>query len=184
MPEEKITVCERSFDVLRLLGHGKGGYSCLVADSAGEYVAKRIHHEPCEYYSFGDKLEAELRDYSRLAALGVPMPKLLAADRQREIILKEYIVGETVYELVLRGALPPELISQMNGICARLYAANTNIDYFPTNFIPRGGTLYYIDYECNDYMPEWSFESWGVKYWSQTAEFLRYAAERGDVRPV
>ena len=29
---------------------------------------------------------------------------------------------------------------------------DTNIDYFPTNFVVQEDKLYYIDYECNDYM--------------------------------
>lgn len=33
------------------------------------------------------------------------------------------------------------------------------------------------DYECNDYMEEWNFENWGVKYWSKTSDFLKYAEE-------
>ena len=34
--------------------------------------------------------------------------------------------------------------------------------------------LYYIDYECNDYMEEWNFENWGSRYWSRTEEFEAY----------
>ena len=34
--------------------------------------------------------------------------------------------------------------------------------------------IFYIDYECNDYMEEWNFENWGIKYWSKTPEFLKY----------
>ena len=52
--------------------------------------------------------------------------------------------------------------------------AGLNIDYFPTNFVVQSGLLYYIDYECNSYMDEWSFENWGVKYWSKTPEFEEY----------
>lgn len=59
-------------------------------------------------------------------------------------------------------------------MCVYLYAANTNIDYFPTNFVVQEDKLFYIDYECNDYMEEWNFDNWGMKYWSQTKEFLEY----------
>ena len=58
-----------------------------------------------------------------------------------------------------------------------LYRAKTNIDYFPTNFILQNDVLYYVDYECNDYMDEWNFENWGIKYWSKTPEFIKYAEE-------
>ena len=60
---DRLTVDESRCTVLRLLGHGKGGYSYLVRDEAGrETVLKQIHHEPCSYYAFGDKLAAELFD--------------------------------------------------------------------------------------------------------------------------
>jgi len=59
LPKE-LSVNGASYTVKKLLGKGKGGYSYLVTDGAGEYVLKQIHHEPCEYYQFGDKLAAEL----------------------------------------------------------------------------------------------------------------------------
>ena len=173
-----MEVNERDYTVLSLLGHGKGGYSYLVTDGQNRYVLKQIHHEPCSYYTFGDKLQSELRDYERLKALEVPMPQLLAVDRARERILKEYIPGPTVYELVKEDRMEPTYLAQIRDWCSRLYAANTNIDYFPTNFIVRDGRLWYVDYECNDYMEQWDFEHWGVKYWSQTPEFLQDAARR------
>ena len=50
---------------------------------------------------------------------------------------------------------------------------NLNIDYYPTNFIvDSNGVLFYIDFECNNYMEEWNFENWGIKYWSKTQEYL------------
>ena len=173
-----MEVNERDYTVLSLLGHGKGGYSYLVTDGQNRYVLKQIHHEPCSYYTFGDKLQSELRDYERLKALEVPMPQLLAVDRARERILKEYIPGPTVYELVKEDRMEPAYLAQIRDWCSRLYAANTNIDYFPTNFIVRDGRLWYVDYECNDYMEQWDFDHWGVKYWSQTPEFLQDAAQR------
>ena len=44
----------KEFEVIRLLGKGKGGYSYLVTDGEKQYVLKQIHHEPCAYYTFGD----------------------------------------------------------------------------------------------------------------------------------
>ena len=90
---EKMTCSGKEFDVIKLLGKGKGGYSYLVTDSDKEYVLKQIHHEPCSYY--------------------------------------------------------------------------------PTNFVVRDGVLYYIDFECNDYMEQWDFEHWGNQYWWKSPEFLK-----------
>ena len=163
-----MTVNGTEYAVLRLLGKGKGGYSYLVEKDGQQYVLKQIHHEPCDYYQFGDKLQSELNDYARLRAIGVPMPEMLDADVANERILKQYIPGDTVDMLVTEDRLPDWCIPQIEALCERLYTANTNIDYYPTNFIPLDGTLYYIDYECNDYMQQWDFQHWGVKYWRKS----------------
>ena len=173
-----MEVNHRDFQVLKQLGKGKGGYSYLVTDGDNRYVLKQIHHEPCDYYQFGNKMEAELRDYRRLQAVGIPMPRLLDADMENERILKEYVEGETVYTLICRNEMNPDFEAQVRKMCDALYPAGLNIDYFPTNFIVRDGLLYYIDYECNGYMAQWDFENWGSKYWSKTEEFMKYAEER------
>lgn len=165
----------KDYAVVKLLGKGKGGYSYLALDGDRKVVIKQIHHEPCDYYQFGNKLEAELRDYRRLRAIGIPMPEMLDVDERQERIVKEYIDGETAYDMVLRGQLPALCLEQVRCMCALLYPANINIDYFPTNFVLQGSILYYIDYECNDYMDEWNFENWGIQYWSRTPELLQYA---------
>ena len=174
---EKFKVNNREYTVDRLLGKGKGGYSYLVYDEKNFFVLKQIHHEPCEYYNFGNKLQAELTDYEKLQKIGIRMPKMLDVDMENERILKEYIEGETIYELVLNDKMENAYIDQMKNMCKLLYAANTNIDYFPTNFVVNQEKMFYIDYECNNYMEEWNFENWGVKYWSKTPEFLRYVEE-------
>ena len=175
---EEMTVNGRPYRVIRLLGKGKGGYSYLVTDGSGEYVLKQIHHEPCSYYQFGDKLASELRDYDHLRKLGIPMPRLLDVDHVQERILKDYIPGQTIYDLVDRDRMEPDYFIQMEEMCAVLYPARTNIDYFPTNFVVNEGKLFYVDFECNGYMDEWNFENWGIRYWSKTPEYLEHQKEQ------
>lgn len=177
--QEKMTVNGKEFQLLRLLGKGKGGYSYLVEADGKEYVVKQIHHEPCDYYQFGNKLEAETGAYGWLKQLGIRMPVLYEVDFEQERILKEYIEGDTIYERVLQDRMKPEYLQQIRDMCGRLYPAHTNIDYFPTNFVVRDEELYYVDYECNGYMEQWDFENWGIKYWSKTPEFLQYLREHG-----
>lgn len=112
---EKMSVNGKDYEILKLLGHGKGGYSYLATDESRNYVLKQIHHEPCSYYTFVNKIEAE-------------------NDRMEE-----------------------KYFSQIKEMCGKLYPLNLNIDY-----------------ECNNYMEEWNFENWGIKYWSKTPEFLKY----------
>lgn len=171
---ETITVNEKVYRVLRMLGKGKGGYSYLVTDGAGEYVVKQIHHEPCDYYQFGDKLASELRDYERLRNIGIPLPTLLDVDEKQERILKEYIPGDTIDVLVKEDRMEEDYFRQMEEMCRLLYPANTNIDYFPTNFVVSEGKLWYIDFECNEYMEQWDFEHWGSCYWWKSEKFKNH----------
>ena len=160
-----LTVNGVEFAIIKLLGKGKGGYSYLAKRGDELFVLKQIHHEPCDYYTFGNKIESEIRDYNRLCEVGIKMPKMIDVDVENERILKEYIDGDTIFDLVARGEMKQTYIDQVKEMCALLYPQNLNIDYYPTNFIPQNDVLYYIDYECNGYMDEWTFENWGIKYW-------------------
>ena len=62
MPET-VLVNGNAYSLLKLLGK----YSCLAQMADGQQVVvKQIHHGPCVYYQFGNKIEAELRDYNHL----------------------------------------------------------------------------------------------------------------------
>ncbi len=71
MADGRMKVNGKEYEILKLLGKGKGGYSYLAGDGAEKYVLKQIHHEPCDYYQFGNKMEAELNDYNRLRKIGI-----------------------------------------------------------------------------------------------------------------
>ena len=86
---EKLSVNKNEYRIIKLLGKGKGGYSYLVENNGKEYVLKQIHHEPCEYYQFGDKLQSEINDYSKLKSIGIRMPALLDVDIKKEKSYKE-----------------------------------------------------------------------------------------------
>ena len=102
--DEFLTVCGEEYRLIRLLGHGKGGYSWLAVHEGQKVVVKQIHHEPCDYYSFGNKIEAERNDFERLQRAGIRIPSMIAIDVETERI-----------------------------------------------------------------------KNWGIRYWSQTPEFLKYA---------
>ena len=95
-----MLVNQTEYNIIKLLGHGKGGYSYLAERDGTYYVLKQIHHEPCDYYTFGNKIEAESNDYQRLLQTGIRIPRMLDIDIPNERILKEYIRGDTVDALV------------------------------------------------------------------------------------
>ncbi len=175
-----VFVCGKEYRIIKLLGHGKGGYSYLAETETGQSVVKQIHHEPCDYYAFGNKIEAEKRDYERLSKAGIRIPALIAIDEEAEIVVKEYIPGNTVFDLVRDGGSADLYLAQVRGMAAPAKEAGLNIDYFPTNFVIRDSLIWYMDYECNDYMEKWNFENWGVRYWSRTPEFLEYLEQHAE----
>ena len=172
--QDLLTVNDIEYNIIKLLGKGKGGYSYLAERNGKQYVLKQIHHEPCEYYTFGNKIEAEKNDYQRLQNAGIRIPQMLDIDIVAERILKEYIEGPTIFDLVKQDAMKEIYLEQMQHMASQVYEKGLNIDYFPTNFVVQDELIYYIDYECNNYMDEWNFENWGIKYWSKTKEFLEY----------
>ena len=174
---DKLAVNGKEYQIIKLLGKGKGGYSYLAQKDDRQYVLKQIHHEPCSYYQFGEKIQSEINDYKKLSSIGIRMPAMLEVDVQNERILKEYIEGTTIYDLIIQDCMKEDYFNQIKEMCSLLYPAKTNIDYFPTNFVVNNGQIFYIDYECNEYMEEWNFENWGIKYWSKTPEFLKYVEE-------
>ncbi|MBR2677712.1 MAG: hypothetical protein IKE28_12510 [Solobacterium sp.] len=171
---ETVTVCGSPCYILRLLGHGKGGYSYLAEYEGKQVVLKQIHHEPCDYYTFGNKIEAECRDYKRLKDAGIRIPEMIAVDPEAERIVKEYMEGPTVFELVRDGIPVEAYLTQVREMAAQAKAAGLNIDYFPTNFVVHQDQIWYVDYECNEYSEEWNFENWGIQYWHRSEAFEAY----------
>lgn len=172
---DEVTVNQKSYKLIKLLGHGKGGYSYLAERENSLVVLKQIHHEPCSYYTFGNKIEAEINDYKRLCDAGINIPKMLDVDIKSERIIKEFIDGELISDLVKNCRMKESYINQVRKMSEQAFAAGLNIDYFPTNFVVQKNqnneeVLFYIDYECNNFMEEWSFENWGLKYWLNKEE--------------
>ena len=81
-----ISVNDKKFFIKQLLGKGKGGYSYLVENEQNEeFVVKQIHHEPCDYYNFGNKIEAEKNDYKRLCETGILIPVMYLKEALKSI---------------------------------------------------------------------------------------------------
>lgn len=102
---DTMSVNGKDFTVIKLLGKGKGGYSYLVSDGEHNYVLKQIHHEPCSYYTFGNKIQSELNDYERLKNAGLRLPKLIDCDVENERILKDYIDVKTQVEIIQKVSI-------------------------------------------------------------------------------
>ncbi|MDR1665175.1 MAG: hypothetical protein LBR83_09710 [Clostridiales bacterium] len=181
MTGQRIEADGKYFEIAKLLGKGKGGYSYLAKSENGLYVLKKIHYEPCGYYQFeSNKLDSELRSYRALREAGVPVPGLLHFNQEEQYLIKEYIDGDMLSDLAACGGVGDSHITQIFGMCRKLYKVGLNIDYFPTNFVLRQGVVYYIDYECSPYSDEWNFENWGIYFLANARGMSDYIKKGGD----
>ena len=166
---DTINILGERYKVQKTLGKGKGGYSFLVEDSKGRFFTlKCFHHETVDYYTFStNKVDLELNAYRFLLDSSVKIPRLLYWDREREIMLKEYIEGETALERVERGEDLSSYFHTLSSLQSEMRKRSVNLDWYPSNFIDYNNALYYIDYEISPYEDKWSFENWGIAYWKK-----------------
>ncbi|MGF1723549.1 hypothetical protein [Photobacterium nomapromontoriensis] len=165
----KLTICQ-------FLGKGKSGYSYLAKNDSDEYVIKFMHYEPCSYYTFGEanKVELEVEAFNVLKRVGINVPQLLDVNTEENFLVKEYIDGDLVTNLIIKRSLPNGCIKQVFEMAYALKNAGMNIDYFPDNFVAIGDSLYYIDYEYNQYDENWDLVNWGLYYWANSAGMKCY----------
>ena len=77
----------------------------------------------------------------------------------------ETIEGSTIFELIQKCVSINPYIEQVQEMDRLAKASGLHIDYYPTNFVVSDDLLWYIDYECNNYIEQWDFEHWGKQYW-------------------
>ena len=94
-----------------------------------------------------------------------------------ERIVKDYIEGPTVMDLVQAGVPVDPYLPQVRDMAAKAMTAGLNIDYYPANFVLQDGLLWYVDYECSDYSEQWDFEHWGLPYWQPRVSVRGYRDE-------
>lgn len=176
MVTETVNTTLGEVNLLRKIGKGKSGYSFLAGLNGKPVVFKRMHNEPCPYYTFSDnKVQLEVQAYQVLQKLGIPIPELLGFDLEQQYLVKAYFDGPCGHEWLAQGGQDEAMIEQLFSISGKLRAHDLNIDYFPANFVIVGGGIYYVDYEINPYSDDWSLEQWGIYYWANRAGMAQYA---------
>ena len=170
----------KKYNIIRQLGKGKSGYSYLTKLDGKNYVLKLMHDEPCPYYSFDkNKVELEVKAYNKLIDCNIPMPELICYNLENKYLVKEFIDGKTASEIIANDPISEAIIQQLFEMYNLVKNAGLNIDYFPTNFIIKDQKLFYIDYECNPYSPEWNLPNWGLYYWANCEGFKNFLSN-GD----
>lgn len=165
---DTVFVNNKEYKIIKLLGKGKGGYSYLAMLNNKLFVIKQIHHEPCSYYNFGNKIQSEYNDYQTLLNTNIRIPQMIDIDFDNERIVKEYIEGKTILELINKKEAINQYVFQVKTMQELCKNKGINIDYYPSNFVvDKNNNIFYIDYECNKYDPKWDYDNWGKQYWEK-----------------
>ena len=91
---------------------------------------------------------------------------MIDIDFDNKRIVKEYIEGKTILELVNEKEAINQYVFQVKTMQELCKNKGINIDYYPSNFVvDKNKNIFYIDYECNKYDPKWDYDNWGKQYW-------------------
>ncbi len=172
-------------NIKQKLGKGKSGFSFLAESYDKKVVLKLMHNEPCPYYDFGNtnKVQLETDAYGQLQKCGILIPELLTYDLEENYLVKEYIEGDVAVNLIANNQITESVIEKLFEMFYKTKKENINIDYFPANFVISNNSVYYIDYECNIYDPQWDLLNWGIYYWANSEGFSNYLSS-GDILSI
>lgn len=170
--------------LIRFLGKGKSGYSYLGLLDQKQVVFKAMHSEAVSYYRFAEeKTVLEENSYAVLLRTGIPVPRLIRCNHHQHYLIKEYIAGEAVPELLLRQAADTRWLIALLHWEKRVKTSGINIDWFPANFVVCRGQLWYVDYEHNPWSDEYNFRNWGIWYWLNREGFNTFTLS-GDASAI
>ena len=174
MVGKNIIVNGISYKVIKIIGKGQAGYSYLLEMNNDYFVLKQFHNEINLKKTVLEKYNDEINIYNMLLDIGILMPKLIYSNSKEHYLIKEYIDGYTLAEIVGKGLLNERHIIQIFKMCKKIYKHGLNLDYFPTNFVEKDDILYYIDYGCDKYTDDWNFENNGIYFLANTVGIAKF----------
>lgn len=111
------------------------------------------------------EVDKEVFSYNRLRVLEIKTPKLLGYNRELNIVIKEYLEGENLLNLIKNSEVKKETFIELLQYSETINSDNLNIDYFPANFVIKDDSLYYVNYKVFPYTEELNLRNWGIYYW-------------------
>lgn len=172
--KQEIIVNSRVYSIVNELGKGKSGISYLCNEADKLVTIKKLEKSDLNYIPFEEALNVEINSYKKLIQIGIRIPKLIDYDPVNNCIVKEYISGDVLMNLIAKGKISSHIWREIFMFSKMAYDLSFNLDYFPTNYIYSGKELYYIDYEVHNYSDEWDFENWGLYYWANIEGVKKY----------
>jgi TP53 regulating kinase-like protein len=176
---EKLVIDNREYHLVNKIGEGKSATSFLYQGGGDKVTLKKYRVTEQNEIPFEQAMEFELVSYERLVESGVATPKLLALGHDDYFMVKEYIDGPVMIDLVAENSITDEMFKKMFIMNNRLKRHGYHVDYYPANFVMKNERMYCIDYETHIYIEEWDFPNWGIFYWLNN-EGIRKILETGE----
>lgn len=172
--KHEIIVNSRVYPIVNELGVGKSGISYLCNNADKLVTIKKLEQFDSNYIPFEEALNVEINSYKKLIQIGIRIPKLIDYDAVNKCIVKEYISGDVLMNLIAKDKISTHIWREIFMFSKMACDLSYNLDYFPTNYIYNGKELYYIDFEVHNYSDEWNFENWGLYYWVNNEGVKKY----------
>lgn len=146
----------REYFFIKNLSNSNANNIFLLQDSDTLYVYKKLNSQIFDF---------ELYSYNMLKKFKINIPNLIFIDKENKIILREYIQGENIQELIKQKKINQDTLMEIFSISELLNINNFNIDYKPENFIVHDNKLFYTKYVIYPYDESYNFHNYGVYFW-------------------
>lgn len=163
---EQIEIKRKIFDVVCLLGER----------------SKKVIRKEKTYFlkDFGQDIkgfERYIDSAHKLSVSGIISPKIYIYDKNKHIVVSDFIEGPTVLEVLLKEDLPDDYFSLIFANNWYMKKARLLLDFDPQNFIFNNKKLFYLPQIYELFDDKKTFEKVGIWHWFYCREFVRYLEE-------
>ena len=158
----------KEFEVIEKLGE----HSFKVERKGKIYFLK-------DYSSNLGGFEQYIKAETKLRTSGIKIPKLYLYDKNKHIVVMDYIKGRTILDLLMENDLPDICFEEVFIMNFFMKRNNIALNFDPMNFKVDKGKLYYLSSEYKEYNEKSAFEKNAIFLWFYSKEFVTYLSKLG-----
>ena len=164
---EIIELKRKQFEVIEELGE----HSKKVERNGKIYFLKE--------YPNKQSFELALDNFNKLHKNGVFVPDIYMYEKNKFVMVREFIEGETVLDMLLKEDLSEEIIEKVFNVNWYVRNGKLSIDFKPENFKLYKDKLCYLPLICGKYNEKYLFQNQDIWFWFYTKDFVNYIINKG-----
>lgn len=165
---EQIEIKRKVFDVVEEIGE----HSKKVTRKGKFYFYK-------DFQNNYEKFEAFIDGANKCRTSGIVAPKIYLYDKNKNIVIMDYIEQKNVLDMLREEDLPDEIFDKAFLMNSRAKRAKVSIDFDPINFGYDGKELYYLTCLVNKHHDKWNLEGESIFLWFYTKDLVNYLINKG-----